>query len=255
MQFSEDELAWDRFLDGRLRVLQPRTGYRAGVDPVFLAAAVPAREGQSVLELGCGVGVASLCLGRRVPGVRLTGLEVQPAYADLARRNAEANAIAFEVIEGDLGQMPAELKARAFDHVIANPPYHRRSRGSAAKDAGRERALGETLPLSDWVGAALRRLRPGGRITMIQRAERLPDLLGAIDDRAGSIALRPLAPRSGRAAQLVLVSAIKGGRAAFRFLPQVVLHAGEHHVADGDDYTSEVHAVLRDGAAWALSER
>ena len=92
--FAEDALTADRFLDGRLTILQPKDGYRAAMDPVLLAAAIPAKAGERALELGCGAGVASLCLARRVPGLHVTGLEVQAAYADLARRNAEANGIA-----------------------------------------------------------------------------------------------------------------------------------------------------------------
>ena len=61
-RFEDDALSCDAFLGGRLRIWQPRAGYRAGIDPVMLAAAVPARPRQSVLELGCGAGTASLCL-------------------------------------------------------------------------------------------------------------------------------------------------------------------------------------------------
>ncbi|MEF9604914.1 methyltransferase domain-containing protein, partial [Paracoccus sp. PXZ] len=112
------ELREDGFLGDRLRIAQPARGYRAGADAVMLAAACPARAGESVLELGCGAGVAMLCLGARVPGLRLVGLELQPAYADLARRNAAANAIEAELHEGDLARMPAALRGQSFDHVI-----------------------------------------------------------------------------------------------------------------------------------------
>ncbi len=88
----------DGFLDGRLRISQPARGYRAGADAVMLAAACPARPGQAVLELGCGAGVASLCLGWRVPDLAITGLERQQTYADLARGNAYANGIALTVL-------------------------------------------------------------------------------------------------------------------------------------------------------------
>ena len=89
--FSDSELSCNEFLGGRVRLWQPLSGYRAGVDPVLLAASVPATAGQTVLELGCGAGAAILCLAARVPGLHLTGVELQPAYADLARRNAAEN--------------------------------------------------------------------------------------------------------------------------------------------------------------------
>ncbi|SIO46589.1 tRNA1(Val) A37 N6-methylase TrmN6 [Rhodovulum sp. ES.010] len=247
-----DGLTHDLFLGGRLAVWQPEKGYRAGIDPVLLAAAVPARPGQSVLELGCGVGVASLCLGARLPGLDLAGVELQEAYAALARRNAAETGIAFEVTTADLATLPAPLRARSFDHVIANPPYHRRERGSRAPEPGRERALGEDTPLALWFGIAARRLVPGGRLTAIQRIERLPELLSAAESaRLGSIEVLPLAPRPGRSPKLALLRARKGGRGAFRLHNALILHAGERHERDGESYAPAILAVLRQGAALA----
>jgi tRNA1(Val) A37 N6-methylase TrmN6 len=248
MAFAPEDLTTDAFLGGRLAIRQPKTGYRAGVDPVLLAAAIPARAGEAVLELGLGAGVASLCLWRRVPGVVLTGIEVQPDYAALARENAAANGIALEVVEGDLARMPAELRARSFDHVIANPPYFRRETGTPARDSGREAAFGEATPLPVWIDAGMRRLRPGGRFTLIQRAERAPDLLAAFDGRRAALTLLPIAPRRGREATLVILAAVKGGGAPFRLLPPLILHDGPAHPQDGKDYAPAVRAVFRDAA-------
>jgi len=238
----------DQFLGGRLTIAQPQKGYRAGVDPVFLAAATPAKAGESVLELGCGVGTAALCLAARVPGLQIAGLEIQPAYAALARRNAHENAIAMDVYEGDLIQPPAELRQRSFNHVIANPPYFLRAAGTGAENAGRETALGEGVPLRAWVDAALRRLAPRGRLTMIQRAERLPDLLAAFDNRAGAIEVLPLQPRIGRSVRLVLLRAVKSARTPFRLLPATILHEGAAHDGDRESYRPEIAQVLRNAA-------
>lgn len=244
--FAPDDLSDDGFLGGRLQILQPRTGYRAATDPVLLAAACPARPGQSVLELGCGAGVASLCLGARVPGLVQTGLERQPAYAALARQNAARNALALTVAEGDVARMPAALR-HPFDHVIANPPWFAPSSGTAAADPGREAANREQTPLSLWIDAATRRLAPGGWLTLIHEAARLPDLLAAIDARLGTLALLPLAPRAGRPATRVILRARKGGRAPFRLLAPFVLHEGPAHDGDRDSFAPAAQAVLRHG--------
>lgn len=244
--FAPDALSEDGFLGGRLRLLQPRKGYRAGVDPVLLAAAVPAQAGQAVLELGCGAGAALFCLGSRVAGLELHGIEVQPAYAALARENAARNGIAAEVHLGDLSAMPAALKAVAFDHVLANPPYHLRDRGTQAADAGRARALAETRPVGDWVAAGLRRLRPGGTLTLIQQADRLPEVLAGAGGHEAAVL--PVASRAGRPASRVILRIRKGGRAPFRLLSPLVLHEGPAHLKDGEDYAPAVRAVLREGA-------
>jgi tRNA1Val (adenine37-N6)-methyltransferase len=244
--FEDAELSDDKFLCGRLRLLQPIKGYRAATDPVLLAAACPAESGQSVLDLGCGAGAAALCLGLRVPGLALAGLELQPEYADLARRNAERNAIAVEVHEGDLARIPKPLR-RDFDHVIANPPYYPAG-GSPSPEAGRARAMQVETPLADWVAAATRRLRPGGWLTLVCGADGLPEVLGALSPKLGSAAVLPLAAREGRAALRVLVQARKGGRAPFRLLAPFVIHEGPAHDGDRESYTPEANAVLRGGS-------
>lgn len=242
-------LTCDGFLGGRLRLHQPARGFRAGVDAVLLAAACPAEPGQSVLDLGCGVGTAALCLGARVEGVTLTGIELQPDYADLARRNATDNGQKMTIICGNLASLPAALRQQSFDHVIANPPYYDRARGSAAPDAGRDQALAGDTPLSAWVDTATRRLAPKGWLTMIQKADRLGDLLAALDDRLGTITVLPLAPRQGRDAELVILRARKGGRGPLRLASPLVLHDGDTHPGDRDHYAPAIRAVLRDAAA------
>ncbi len=245
--FSDSDLTRNDFLGGRVRLWQPRSGYRAGVDPVLLAASVPARAGQSVLELGCGAGAAIQCLLARVPQVQATGIELQPAYAELARRNASENAM-LTVVEADLTALPDDLRQMQFDHVIANPPYYLAGAHSPAADLGRQVALGEDTPLQDWIDVAARRLKPRGYLHMIQKADRLPDMLGGCAGRLGSVQVLPLAPRTDRAAELVILRARKGGRAAFRLHAPLILHLGDRHVEDGESYTPKVSAVLRDGA-------
>jgi len=247
--FPDEALSCDAFLGGRLRLWQPRRGYRAGIDPLLLAAAVPARAGQSVLELGCGGGTAILSLATRIAGLALSGLEMQDAYADLARRNAAGNGVALEVVSGDLTRMPDVLRQRQFDHVIANPPYFDAARHCRGADPGRDTARAEATPLALWIDAASRRLAPGGHAHVIQRAERLPDLLAACAGRLGSVEILPLSARAGRAPHLLILRARKNGRAAFRLHAPMVLHEGATHDGDRDSYGPEIAAVLRDGAA------
>lgn len=241
------DLTDDAFLGGRLRLWQPARGYRAATDAVLLAAACPALPGQAVLDLGCGAGAAALCLAARVPGLMLSGLEVQPGYAALAAANAARNGVAMAVATGDVGAMPRDLR-RGFDQVIANPPYYL-AQGTPSADAGRETALREDRPLADWIAAARARLVPGGWLTLILGADRLGTALAAMEGRLGSVAVLPLSPRPGRAAVRVLIRARKGGRAALRLLAPLVLHAAPSHPGDGEDHTPEAAGILRDAAA------
>lgn len=243
--FAPEALSLDAFLGGKIRLLQPLKGYRAATDPVLLAAACPAETGQSVLDLGCGAGAAALCLAARVPGLRLTGVEVQADYAALARQNAEANGIALQVETGDIAAMPAALRV-SFDHVIANPPYYART-GSASPDAGRDRALRMEAPLGVWIEAAARRLAPGGCLTLICATEGLPEVLAALGTRLGSAVLLPVAPRAGRPAPRLLLRCRKGGRAPLRLLAPLVMHDGSAHGGDQPSYTALISGILREG--------
>ncbi|HEX4027713.1 MAG TPA: methyltransferase [Rhizomicrobium sp.] len=231
----------ETFLDGRVRVTQPETGFRSGLDAVMLAAAVPARAGESALELGAGAGTASLCLAARVPGVVLTGVEIDPELAALAAKNAAANGMEAMFVGADIFHLPTELK-RDFDQVFCNPPFH--GEGQASPDAARRAALSDGGKLSDWLKLGLQRTVSGGFFTAILRADRLAEALAALPLEGASVL--PLWPRAGDPAKRVIVQVRKASRAPFALLPGLVLHR-----EDGAS-TPEAEAVLRRGAALAL---
>jgi tRNA1Val (adenine37-N6)-methyltransferase len=230
------------FLDGRIIVAQPQDGFQSGSDAVFLAAAIPAREGEKTLELGSGSGAASLCLEARVPGVVITGVERDEQLVALANQNAQANKAKAHFTSADIFALPPELK-RDFDQVFANPPFH--GEGQASPDAARAAALMDDGRLGDWLKLGLQRTVSGGYFTAILRADRLNEALAALPEKG--VAAFPLFPRAGEAPKRAIVQARKGSRAPFVLLPGLVLHQ-----ADGS-WTSEADAILRRGTALALS--
>jgi tRNA1(Val) A37 N6-methylase TrmN6 len=257
--FTPDQTREDRLLGGRVRLLQPLKGYRAATDPVLLAAAVTARPGERVLDLGCGAGAAVFCLAARVPGLELHGLEIQPAYLALADQNAGLNGVTIALHLGDVAAPPRALRQLDFDHVVLNPPYHGETAIAspvAGRDmAHREGAGGADASLRDWIAAGLARLKPKGWLTVIHRAERGPELLRLLDGPAGAIAMLPLVARAGRDAGRVIIRARKGAKAPFRLLSPLVIHAGSAHVRDEDDFSPEAASILRDAAALEFKER
>ncbi len=242
------DLTHDAFLGGKVHLWQPRKGYRAGVDPVLLAAAVPARSGDTVMDLGCGAGAAGLCLAARVVGVTVTGVEVQEDYAALARLNAAESGLPLTVLQADLRTLPEPIRHQQFTHVMMNPPYFARKDGTAAKDPGRDLAFGGDTLLADWLDVGIRRLAPKGHLTLIQRMERLPEVLRALDGRLGSVVLRPIAGRAGKPPGRFLLRAIHSGRAPFVMAPPLIMHDGAAHDGDRESYSAQISQVLRGGA-------
>ena len=232
----------ETFLDGRVKIVQPETGFRSGLDAVMLAAAVPAREGQTALELGAGAGTARLCLLARVPGAVVTGVEIDKGLAVLAAENASANQMTARFLAADIFALPTELK-RDFDQVFCNPPFH--GEGQVSPDAARSTALMDRGRLEDWLKTGLQRTVSGGWFTAILRADRLNEALAALPQKG--VAVFPLWPRAGEAPKRVIVQVRKSSKAPFALLPGLVLHQ-----ANGD-WTPEADAVLRRGSALALA--
>ncbi|MEM8979424.1 MAG: methyltransferase [Pseudomonadota bacterium] len=222
---------------------QSQTGFRAGVDTVLLAACVPAKPGDRVLDMGCGAGVASLCVQARVSGAECLGVEREPIYAQIARDNG------IEVEEADVLALPKALKEQQFDHVLANPPYYAPQSRMASPDPKREVALAETGDLSAWIEVASKRCAPKGSVSFVQKAARLPDLLPAFAAHLGDVVVQPYAPRSGRPAHLVVVQGWRGTRGPFRLNAPIILHSGMRHTDDGEDYTEAMQQILRNGRA------
>ncbi len=243
------ETSDDHLLGGRVALRQPMSGYRAAIDPVFLAAAVPAGPDDLVLDVGAGVGAAALCLARREPGCTVRGIEVQRDLVRLATENIIANGLngRVEVMVGNLLSPPPRLAPGAFAHVMANPPYLPEAAATRPPDAGKARAHVEgDAALADWVRFALAMVRPKGSITFIHRADRLDDLMAAVAGRVGDIVVFPLWPGGGKPASRVILRARKGVATPTRLLPGLTLHE-----ADGR-YTAAADAVLRDAAGLAL---
>lgn len=229
-------------LNGRVRLLQPARGYRAGLDAALLAAACDAAAGERVVELGCGVGGALLAAAARRPMAVFLGVERDGAAADLARRNLALNHLdgRVEVRSAELIDGFRSLGQPSFDLAMANPPFFDDPAGLRAPSVAKRGAWMADDGLAAWVGWLLDAARDSGRVLMIHRADRLPDLLAALTTRAGSIQVRPIQPYADEPAKRMLVRATRAGRAPFRLLPPLVLHD-----RSGAKHAPEAEAILR----------
>jgi tRNA1(Val) A37 N6-methylase TrmN6 len=215
-----------------LRLKQKRSGHRAGHDAILLAAATQAQAGDRVVDLGAGIGTAGLALARRVAGIRLSLVEIDPELAGLARANAAANAIAAETIVLDVTAdaqafAASGLAPDSVDVVLMNPPFNDPARHRGSPDQARHTAhVATDETLNAWVHAARRMLRSDGALTLIWRADGIADVLAALSRGFGSLAILPIHGEAGCPAIRVLVRAVKGGRAPTRVLPGLMLNDG-----------------------------
>lgn len=249
-----DPVTDDAFLGGALDILQPKTGYRAGIDGILLAASIPAGDGNAVHDVGAGVGVVGLAVARRLAHARVSMVERNPQLAALARSNIQRNNLADRVrlFEADITQPSSDLVAlglvaETFDHVLANPPFHIEGRGTAARDP--VKAGANAMPdgdLDHWVRFMAGMARAGGTATIIHRADALQAILQALAGRFGGAVVLPIHPREGEPASRVLVQAIKGSRAALELRSGLVLHTADQ------GFRPDVEAILRHGAALVL---
>jgi tRNA1(Val) A37 N6-methylase TrmN6 len=253
MSAAADPTSEDALLGGKLTLRQPLHGHRFGHDAVLLAAATQARAGEHAIELGAGVGAAGLVLARRVDGLAVTLIELDPNLAALARENAARNALAERVrvvcldVAAPLAQFAgAGLAPDCADHVLMNPPFN--APHNPSPDRARRLAHAQSPGmLARWIGTAARLLRPHGALTLIWRADGLADVLAALASDFGAIAIVPVYPKPAAAAIRVLVCAAKTSNAPLSLLPGLVL-------ADSDNKpTAQAQAILRDGAALVLT--
>jgi tRNA1(Val) A37 N6-methylase TrmN6 len=237
------------YLGGKLTLLQPARGYRAAIDPALLAASLCLKPGARAVEFGCGVGAALLSAALLNPEVTFLGLEQDQAAAALAERNVALNGLS-DQISIRRGDLAAKLVEAPVDAVFFNPPFFDDPKSLRAPAPDKTAAWINDSSLGDWIALALRRLKEGGGITLIQRADRLADILVALEPKAGGIRVLPVYPRAGAPAKRVIVAAIKTSNAPLQILPGLVLHE-----SDGGAYMPDIDALLRGDAVTALAQR
>lgn len=261
-EIISQETTRDAFLGGQVYVHQPKLGrHRAGLDAVYLAAALPDGLEGHVIDLGAGVGTAGFCAAARLPDISVTAVDVDPAVLVLARQGLDdpknaAFASRIKVLEADITAKGSErhaagLTPKLADHVIMNPPYYDADRFRASPKNARAGAhMLDDRGLEPWVKTATDIVRNGGTITIIFRADGLKELLSVLEGRFGGIDVIPLHPRPGAAATRVLVRAIRASKAPLQLLPGYVLHQGE-----GPDFNPHAKNVLREGHGLGLPLR
>lgn len=240
---KDDNISHDQFLGGKVKAFQPRQGYRAAIDPVLLAAATQVKPNQKVLDVGAGVGVASLCLAQRDPNCQICGIEIQSDLVKLADQNVILNGHQdrVQIIEGDLKFPPEFLKNKKFDAVMTNPPYYEADKTRVSPHAQKAAAHVESVELKDWLDFCVRALKPKGTLTLIHTAERMDEILSLLRPKMGDIVVFPLWPTQGKPARRIIIRARKDIKSGTQFSQGLTLHTPQ------GQFTPEAEEILRLG--------
>lgn len=248
---SAGEVVENTILRGKLKLLQPKVGFHAAIDTVFLAAAVPVKDRQHVLDIGCGVGSAGLSVTLRNNTIQLTGIDIQQELIDLALQNAALNDMSdrCRFFQGTV-LTDKNVPDNAFHSVMMNPPYQEAGTHVPSPKKIKAFSHGEDASgaaLTDWVKYAHRKLKQGGFLTMIHRADRLDDVILSLTSRRwfGSLVIYPLYPHAGENARRVIVRARKERYAAATLKSGMVIHE------KNGTYTSDAEKIL--GAAEVIN--
>ncbi|MCB1721084.1 MAG: methyltransferase [Alphaproteobacteria bacterium] len=228
-------------LNKRIALAQHEGGFQTSIDAVLLAAACPAHAGERLLDLGCGVGSASLAALKRIENTILTGIDILPEVVELAKHNARLNAMVertdFQCID------VRDFEDLSFDHVICNPPFLDAGEHVRSPSQAKATAMGfgeDDMDLKDWVDCAYRSITGQGSLTLIHRADQIDEIIRAMGKRFGAVEIIPLWPKAGQEAKRVIVRARKHRKSPARLHVGIVLHQ------ENGDYTAHAENILRE---------
>lgn len=250
--FDKKTESYDDFLGGKIRLIQPLKGYRAGVDPVLLAAALPRNLKGKILDLGCGVGTAGFCALHHMPHLKLIGIEANKDAAERAFRNGKLNHFAenIQIFHEKLGSdnFIDPLKGDEVDMAISNPPWFEPAHSRKAEGSRGDGRQESDVSLDIWLDYMIRKLRTGGLIAIIHRAHRLDDILRIFTGRVGNIKIIPIWSKQGQAAKHVIILGHKARKTPLKLMSGFVMHD------KNGQFLPEAKAIFMDGAALHYGE-
>ncbi|MEP0519728.1 MAG: methyltransferase [Hyphomicrobiales bacterium] len=250
------EVSKDQFIGGGAYVLQPLAdGHRSGMDAVFLAAAIPSDASGVLYDLGAGTGAAGFCAAARAENLHVKLVERDDDMLQLAKeacvlpenaRFAERiDILSANILMPATEREEAGLVANSADWVIANPPFYLENKvRSSPNQHRREAHVLEEGDLETWFRLAAMLLKPGGRISLIHKADALSEILRLCEGRFGGLVIRPIHPRVGKPANRLILSGQKGSRGVLSLLPGFNVH-------DDAGNTPHAAAILRHGKGFA----
>ncbi len=226
IELKENERIDDLKKNG-YRIIQNSRRFCFGIDGVLLTGFARIREGEHVLDLGTGTGIIPILLAAKTGAAKLTGLEIQPESADMAKRSVALNGLEgrVEIITGDIREARELFGGSVFDAVTSNPPYMIAGHGLKNPDSEKSVARHEVLcKLEDVVSQAAAVLKPGGHFYMVHRPFRLAEIITRMCAHGlEPKRLRLVYPYRDREPKLLLIEGVRGGNPRMKVEQPLIL--------------------------------
>ena len=215
------ELTEDTILNGKIKLFQPKDGYRVALDPIILASFISPMPYRKILDVGCGVGTISLILKMKESAAEITAIDMDKEMCRICAQNSAVNELAMNILNVGIEDktLPKEL---LFDHVVTNPPFFRKK--SSHFSESKKLANFETISLVEWISLCINKLKNSGTFSIIHRASRLEEILSTLKNRAGAVKVVPIFSKSNKEANRVVVQAKKSSKSEMKMLPGIVVH-------------------------------
>ena len=203
-----------------LRIIQDPERFCFGMDAVLLSGFVRASRGDRCLDIGTGTGIIPILMSAKTEAEYLTGIEIQAASADMARRSVELNALSskIDIVTGDIREAASIFEAASFDVITCNPPYMIADHGLQNPESALAIARHEICAtLEDVISASEHLVKTGGSLFMVHRPFRLPEIITTlIRYHMEPKRMRLVYPYADKEPNMVLIEAVRRGKPGMR---------------------------------------
>ena len=212
----------DKFLGNKVLLKQSSIGLRATSDSVLLAALVPIKHNETVLDVGAGNGVIGCCINARTP-CHITAIEIQDSLGKLVQENALQNDCHMNLVQHDILSPRDPLKGKLFHHIVTNPPFYENSK-NIRKNLEQKKAYVQNFDLKKWLEYCLRHLRAKGSFCLIHRPEMLGKILPILEKKLGNIEIFPVVSKEGENANRILIRGYLNKRGSLILHSPLIMH-------------------------------
>ncbi len=219
----------DNILKGKISVLQFKHGFRYGFDAVFLASFVNSflkdykKKDISLADVGSGVGTISLIIAYKNDKVKVTALENNNQYLELAKENILNNNLQNQIklLNSDIFHVSKDL-VNTFDIVVSNPPFHKEYQNRSKNELENYAKVMENL--EQWINSSVKLLKDKGMIFFIISTEILDLVLCHLKKKTGSFKIFPFWPNYKKSSKRIIVIAKKGGVSSTELMSGLMLY-------------------------------